>query len=343
MATKWFKSTPILPLHDQSNVDREAGIISNVILSQVGEAKGHGVHLDQSFIEEIAKQGNEYKNGLRSRFGHPSMSNSTMGKQLGYFRNFRVEGDKAVADLHLLDAASKSPEGDLKEWVLSMAEEAPDSVMNSIVFIVGDEYQTNEAGELIFENFDEEKPVFVELSKLLFSDLVEQGAATETLYGERFNKDSFAVIATRFLNENPEIETFLKDNPAKLYGFFKNRGIDIEKTSWFAKLQHLFSTEKPWQAEIERLQLDSQQQIELLELKTENIHQLTETIASQITELNEKNELIERLDAEIEELKKQPVAIDASTFAAKTKKEQQEKSYEKINREMAEKRASLIK
>jgi hypothetical protein len=66
-----------------SKVDKEKRIISDVILCQVGEAKGHGVHLEQSFIDAgIAyAQKHHTKVGMKCRFGHPAMSNDALGTE----------------------------------------------------------------------------------------------------------------------------------------------------------------------------------------------------------------------------------------------------------------------
>ena len=105
---RYFKTSPQFAQPDL-NIDAKNGIIKNASVVTAGEAEGHGIYLDQNFVEDVVRLGNEYKQGLKSRFGHPTLSNEALGTYLGRFKNFRVNGNKAVADLYLDDVAKKSP------------------------------------------------------------------------------------------------------------------------------------------------------------------------------------------------------------------------------------------
>ena len=48
-------------------------------------------------------------------------------------RNFQVQGDKVIGDLHLSETTAKSPSGDLREYVESLAEEDPEAFGLSVV------------------------------------------------------------------------------------------------------------------------------------------------------------------------------------------------------------------
>jgi hypothetical protein len=300
---KWFKSAPSKAI-ENSQLDRNTGEIKNVILCQVGPAKGHGVHLDQDFIDSVIDYADENyseKNPLKCRFGHPSMSHTTMGKQLGTFTNFRKVGEKAIADLQLLQAARSGPNGNMWDWMFDMAEERPDFVMNSIVFQPGEYYKIIKGKKKKQSDFDrpydfnsaesDDKKVYVEMKKLMFSDIVEQGAATESLFSANFNKDKFAVIATEFLNEHPEIDLFIKEHPEKLYTLLKQRGITLEKTSLFKSLTDLIGG-KPDAKLIEKLENEAlgRQQAEGL--------------------LNDANTQIEAFKAKVEELEADAIALN---------------------------------
>ena len=225
MEQRWFKSEPLALTIDRENIDRDAGIIRNVIMAQAGPAKGHGVWLEESFIDQLVAYDQKHfsTNGLKARFGHPAMSDTTMGTQMGYFRNFRKEGTAAVADLHLLEAADKSPsKPGMREWMLSMAEEATDFVMSSIVFNPSGGYQYSpETGERVdFEGntppFERER-VFVDFDATkgaahYYTDLVESGAATDKLFSTQFNRDKFAVRVVEFLEENDDVLQFIRSN-----------------------------------------------------------------------------------------------------------------------------------
>ena len=124
-----------LPLRAQpaTRVDREGRVIYGVSVAQPVEALGHGMTLDARSIAAIVEHGNAARNGVKSRFAHPGLSSDGLGKYLGRMRDFRQEGDKAVADLHLADSAFRTPEGDLGSYVMDMAENDADMFGMSVV------------------------------------------------------------------------------------------------------------------------------------------------------------------------------------------------------------------
>lgn len=132
MTKQRFRS---LPLREApSRVDREQRVIYGVSAAQAVEALGHGFELDAMTLQQIVNLGNRARNGVKSRFTHPGLSSDGMGKHLGRMTNFRVEGDKAIGDLLLSDAASKAPDGDLAGYVMDLAEEDSAAFGMSIVF-----------------------------------------------------------------------------------------------------------------------------------------------------------------------------------------------------------------
>lgn len=135
MAQTKFRS---LPLREApARVDRENRVIYGVSAAQAVEALGHGIELDQRTLEQIVELGNKARHGIKSRFTHPGLSNNGLGKHLGRMKNFRVEGDKAVGDLHLAESAFKAPDGNLGEYVMELAEE--DSAAFGMSIVAGGE------------------------------------------------------------------------------------------------------------------------------------------------------------------------------------------------------------
>jgi len=240
---RWLKSEPLPLLQEVSTceINADEGMIPNVIMAQAGPAKGHGVHLEQEMIARLVEYDQKHfsETGLKARFGHPSLSDTTMGRQMGYFRNFRLDGDKAVADLYLLDSADLSPtQPGMKAWMLKMSYEAPDFVMSSIVFApsgyyqydpetgervdLGGEPQAKYDNERIFVDFNEEKG-----ARHYYTDIVEAGAATERLYSQQFNRDKFAVRTVAWLQENPDILHFIQANPHKIVEMCERLNIQL--------------------------------------------------------------------------------------------------------------------
>ena len=271
--SRFFKTDP-RPLGQfaEGDIDVDGGIIRNVVMCQEGPAKGHGVHLEGEFIDALAKYDRKHfkKSGLKARFDHPGMCSGTQGTQLGKFFNFKTrevdatdEEGKAItlkqltADLEILDSAELSPtKPGMKSWLLSMAEEAPDFIMCSIVFQFSRYYQRDDKGkkDYVWEYVeetdedgyksrrwkrpDESKKVFIEFGdkgRHYYTDMVEAGAATDNLFSAQFNSKQFGVQVSEFLREQPQLLEFIKNNPDKVQSYLSNAGINfqISKTETF--------------------------------------------------------------------------------------------------------------
>jgi len=128
-APRYFRAQPTRTAPER--VDREARVIRGVSVITRGEALGHGVWIDEEFLSSVATFS---ARGLKSRFTHPGLSSDGTGKALGRVHGLRKQGDKVVGDLHLLDAASRAPDGDLAGYVMDLASEDPELFGTSIVF-----------------------------------------------------------------------------------------------------------------------------------------------------------------------------------------------------------------
>jgi phage major head subunit gpT-like protein len=123
-------------------VNRDAGEIKDLSVITIGPAIGHGFVVDQTMLKQVADQINERK-GVKSRLGHPSMlGEDPIQNIVGRFINARIEGDKVRADFKFSRAADKSPRGDLKNYLLDLAEDNPGDIGLSIVF-EPDEFETD--------------------------------------------------------------------------------------------------------------------------------------------------------------------------------------------------------
>lgn len=133
-------------------VDRSAHVIYGVSALQAVEALGHRMLIDRTTLEQFVDISNGKPKGLKSRFTHPGLSADGMGKFLGRMRDFRIDGDKAIGDLHLSDTAARSPHGDLRDYVESLAESDPEAFGMSIVFegygswVLSDGSEVDDAG-----------------------------------------------------------------------------------------------------------------------------------------------------------------------------------------------------
>lgn len=107
-----------------NRVDREAKVIYGYSVMSLGPAKGHGFEMDETTAEQLVAIGNAAgDSGVKTRVRHPSKTDDGFGRYLGQSKNFRRDGNRVLADLHLSQAAFVSPEGDLGTYVMARAEE----------------------------------------------------------------------------------------------------------------------------------------------------------------------------------------------------------------------------
>lgn len=169
----------------KAGVDREARTIRGYSVISRGEAQGHGFWIDSAFLDATVQAGNALKSGAKSRFTHPGLCSDGLGKYLGRSVNFRRDGDQVRADLVLAGSASKTPSGDLAEYVMTLAEEDPSAFGASIVFErdIGSEEEFNGSCTDPDGNFQSPDPDnqcnyrHARLGELLASDVVDEPAA----------------------------------------------------------------------------------------------------------------------------------------------------------------------
>lgn len=238
MSDKWFRSTVFKGGIDHVELEEHDDIIDGkiqgVAVATEGLAVGHNVYLDSDFIKDVARMGNERGLGLKARFGHPSMSSDAVGTFAGRFNNFRVVNDIVRADLDLAESARKSPNGDLKEYILSLAAESPDMFGISIVFTPGKEFQKDDNGK-IFDSglFENDKKTFIEIKNLHAADVVDEPAANTGLFSQ-FSSEMIAGKVADFLDINPQIHELIEAHPDIISPFLERynkqkEGIKMDK------------------------------------------------------------------------------------------------------------------
>lgn len=113
-------------------VDKAAGIIRGVSVLTEGIAKGHGAYVDGITLSQVVAEAKKYSGGLKVVAGHTKSSDSVFAAS-GMLQNFRVEGGKVKADLHLLDSEVN------RDKLMEMADKIPDTFGLSIAFSGDDE------------------------------------------------------------------------------------------------------------------------------------------------------------------------------------------------------------
>lgn len=109
----------------EARLEQDSTIIPNVYILSQGEARGHDLFIDKTSIEKAYDLMAKAPNGVKVKMNH----GSGLEAVLGFARNPRIEGDKLMADLHLLKS---SPHYGL---VKEMASEAPDQFGVSLAFL----------------------------------------------------------------------------------------------------------------------------------------------------------------------------------------------------------------
>lgn len=177
----------IAPIIERDGGMYGAGVMRGVSIATRGEALGHGYWLDGTTLEQIHQmaRGLQAKGpGLKARFTHPGMSSDGMGKALGRIVNPSRQGDRVYGDLHFYESAKQTPDGDLADYVMSLAEEDPQAAGLSIVFL--HDFEAEEAfeaqfsvdGEFVSPDPENEKSYpHVRLRELRAADVVDEPAA----------------------------------------------------------------------------------------------------------------------------------------------------------------------
>jgi hypothetical protein len=207
--SRYYLSEPVYHA-PVSQIDRDNGIIRGVTVAKAGPARGHDGMLDNTFLLQLVEMANARPQGIKARFGHPNMCSTALGTYLGRFRNYAFNGFAVTADLHLDPSSKSSPNGNLFEYVLNMAETNPDMFGASLVF---------ESAE--FEVTDKvtdgktNKIKFFRLKELRATDIVDDPAATDGL----FSAETLPARATAFLDDNPEFAELVFSKPESLIEF----------------------------------------------------------------------------------------------------------------------------
>ena len=224
------------PIVDRESGKYGAGIIRGVSLACVGEALGHEMWLDATTIEQVVSHSQATGDtGLKCRFTHPGMCDDGLGRLLGRLHDVRMEGDKAVGDLHFNASAHDTPEGDLAEYVMLLTDEDPAAAGLSIVFHhdfeLESQFQTDHQEEYQYEDHrgrkitsqrfkspddrNEHNYPHVRLAELRAADIVDEPAANPDGLFDRSplarQADAFLSYAAGITDQKPDTSAFSVD------------------------------------------------------------------------------------------------------------------------------------
>lgn len=127
-------------------VDREKGVIRGAKVIEKGPLNDdRPLEVDDITVDQVVDFGNRPNKGVKVRLTHPQ--GDSMGLHLGRALNFRREGDVARADIQLSKSSFISPKGDIGGYVLTLAEEDPESMGMSVATILDREAMLEESSE----------------------------------------------------------------------------------------------------------------------------------------------------------------------------------------------------
>lgn len=211
----------------KSGVDRKNGIIHGFAVMTKGEVKTHGIEADDITLEGLVALAKKSKMGLKSRFGHPNMSNTALGTFLGRVKNVWKDGNVDRGDLHIDKSAYSTPNGNLADYVLSLAESDPDAFGSSIVAKLSPEQRVNKDGTPKKDHAGKELLPLARVESVHGVDIVDDPAANESMFGEQFFSDGVKPSAemTKFL------DGFLSqpNSVEKVMGFLARYAINTEE------------------------------------------------------------------------------------------------------------------
>jgi len=272
-------------------INEGSGVLQKVVVAQAGKVKSYFEEIDGETLSQIVSLGNAKENGVKARFGHPNMCSSAFGTYIGRFKNFQLEGERVVGDLHLDTVCKNAPGGNLYDYILTMAKKNPDMFGASMAFIPAE--PALGAGEF----------PLVRIEELLATDLVDDPAATNSL----FAVDSFSYQATQFLDENPAIAAFIARRPETIIEFLLKyfSKTDLMKPEIFQKFKNLF-TSAPAAVPDESAEKNFNQAIELLE--ADHLEEITKLRDSFQTKVNTFESQLQESARELSTAKEQLIA-----------------------------------
>ena len=155
----------------RDKIDGSAGIIHGVSVITEGEAQGRnsGTWIDRTTLTQIKSVAGGYPDGVKVKLSQNKEHDGSAGQIVGTLKNFKIDGDKLRADLHLLKASKSF------DFIIEMANTMPSEFGLSVVV----------------PNEKEEKgdKKFLRCSEIFSIDIVEAPAANEGLFSSKSTQD----------------------------------------------------------------------------------------------------------------------------------------------------------
>ena len=165
--------------------DRENNQLTNVNLISIGEARGHGILVDEGTLDSLMETAALKGGKVRAYITHGDMCTfDRLTTEAGFFEQPRIKGEHLRADFTALDSFIKYKRAQ-SDTLFELAEKAPDQFGVSITFS-GRAVWTTEGGN---EVESDEKPddalnelPSIRVDELFSADFVDYPAATRSLF-----------------------------------------------------------------------------------------------------------------------------------------------------------------
>lgn len=177
----------------------------------INEDDARDWEFDDISLQQILDLGNKSNQGIKSRFGHPNQSGDALGTFLGRAKNFRREGDVIRADLFFDKTAYETPDGNLANYVLGLAETDPEAFGTSMVFDAQLECRVNPDGTKQKDKDGNVLPALVRFTSLFAVDVVDDPAANKGMFGKFLSGNTqlsaeMTSFLDKFLNHPEAVE-----------------------------------------------------------------------------------------------------------------------------------------
>jgi hypothetical protein len=249
---------------DESPVERDggdygAGCIYGFAVCTRGEALGHDVWIDGTFLQQVTDAINATSRGMKSRFTHPGLSGDGLGKFLGRSKTASLSDGVVRANQHFAKSAHSTPAGDLAGYAMDLADEDPAAFGASIAFSNDEEMEAKfvaqyGGNEFVSPDLDNVKNLpHVRLKELRSVDLVDDPAANPSGMFHRGGNpaaeaEKLAEFCLGFSGVCPE-STLLSVSPERakdfVQRFLSNHSLSIVKGTDMAKNATKSPAEQP--------------------------------------------------------------------------------------------------
>ncbi len=169
----------------ETRTDEESRIVYGRVVAELGHFKSRGRgQFTMESLQKIVELGNSLKNGLRSRWRHPGLSDDGLGKFLGRDKNFRLDGNKVRSDFTIAKSAMKPPPDGggtpYGKYILELSKDDPEALSSSLVLEYKSEYLKNADGSRKKDaEGNDEPPVWIPTT-LHAIDVVDTGDAVHS-------------------------------------------------------------------------------------------------------------------------------------------------------------------